>query len=53
MVKEGTVLGHRISSQGIKVDKVKIYVIEKMQPPNSVKGIKSFLGHTRFYRRLI
>ncbi|XP_022899356.1 uncharacterized protein LOC111412661 [Olea europaea var. sylvestris] len=53
MVKEGIVLGHRISSKGIEVDKAKIQLIEKLQPPNLVKGIRSFLGHAGFYRRFI
>ena len=44
MVKEGVVLGHRISARGIKVDKAKIETIEKLPPPSSVKGIRSFLG---------
>ncbi|KAA3487307.1 Retrovirus-related Pol polyprotein from transposon opus [Gossypium australe] len=39
------VLGHKISRQGIEVDNVKIDVIEKLLPPTSVKGIRSFLGH--------
>ncbi|XP_022894115.1 uncharacterized protein LOC111408604 [Olea europaea var. sylvestris] len=30
---EGIVLGHRVSSKGIKVDKVKIQVIENLPPP--------------------
>ena len=53
MVQEGIVLGHRISIRGIEVDKAKIEAIEELPPPSSVKGIKSFLGHTRFYRRFI
>ncbi|KAL4273048.1 hypothetical protein GQ457_13G018110 [Hibiscus cannabinus] len=53
MVTEGTVLGHRISSQGIEVDKAKVEVIEKLSPPTTVKGIRSFLGHAGFYRRFI
>ena len=53
MVKEGIVLGHRISARGIKVDKAKIETIEKLAPPSSVKGIRSFLGHAGFYRRFI
>ena len=53
MVKEGIVLGHRISKRGIEVDKAKIETIEKLLPPSSVKGIRSFLGHVRFYRRFI
>ena len=53
MVKEGIVLGHRISDRGIKVDRAKIETIEKLLPPSSVKGIRSFLGHAGFYRRFI
>ena len=53
MVQEGIVLGHKISAKGIEVDKAKIEVIEKLPPPNSVRGIRSFLGHAGFYRRFI
>ena len=53
MVQEGIVLGHRISARAIKVDKEKIEAIEKLPPPSSVKGIRSFLGHVGFYRRFI
>ncbi|KAL4346898.1 hypothetical protein GQ457_17G009340 [Hibiscus cannabinus] len=53
MVTEGTVLGHKISSQGIEVDKAKVEVSEKLPPPATVKGIRSFLGHAGFYRRFI
>ncbi|XP_071928165.1 uncharacterized protein [Coffea arabica] len=34
MIKEGIVLGHKISSKGIEVDKAKIEVIEKLPPPS-------------------
>ena len=53
MVQEGLVLGHRISARGIEVDRAKIEAIEKLPPPSSVKGIRSFLGHAGFYRRFI
>ena len=53
MVKEGIVLRHRISKRGIEVHKAKIETIEKLPPPSSVKGIRSFLGHTRFYKRFV
>ncbi|KAK8625775.1 hypothetical protein V6N13_056935 [Hibiscus sabdariffa] len=53
MVNEGTILGHKISSKGIEVDKAKVEVIEKLPPHNNVKGIRSFLGHAGFYRRFI
>nr|GFA75663.1 DNA-directed DNA polymerase [Tanacetum cinerariifolium] len=42
MVKEGTVLGHKISKKGIEVDKAKIEVISKLPHPTTVKGIRSF-----------
>nr|GEX23746.1 reverse transcriptase domain-containing protein [Tanacetum cinerariifolium] len=45
MVKEGIVLGHKISKKGIEVDKSKIEVISKLPHPTTVKGIRSFLGH--------
>ena len=53
MVREGIVLGHLVSERGIEVDKAKIEVIEQFPPPINVKGIRSFLGHARFYRRFI
>nr|GEW32752.1 reverse transcriptase domain-containing protein [Tanacetum cinerariifolium] len=53
MVKEGIVLGHKISKEGIEVDKAKFYVITKLSHPTTVKGIRSFLGHAGFYQRFI
>nr|GEY00926.1 reverse transcriptase domain-containing protein [Tanacetum cinerariifolium] len=53
MVKEGIVLGHKISKKGIEVDKAKIKVISKLPHPTTMKGIRSFLGHAGFYRRFI
>ncbi|GJS89990.1 reverse transcriptase domain-containing protein [Tanacetum coccineum] len=38
MVKEGIVLGHKISKSGIEVDKAKIDVIAKLPHPTTVKG---------------
>jgi hypothetical protein len=48
MVQEGIVLGHLMTSREIEVDKAKIEVIEKLEFPNDVKGVKSFLGHCGF-----
>ncbi|GKB49836.1 reverse transcriptase domain-containing protein [Tanacetum coccineum] len=53
MVKEGIDLGHKISKNGIKVDKSKIDVIAKLPHPTTVKGVRSFLGHAGFYQRFI
>ena len=48
MVREGIAKG-----RGIEVDRTKIKIIEKLPPPTSVKGVRSFLGHIGFYRRFI
>ena len=53
MVKEGIILGHRISYKGIEVYPEKVEVIERLPPPNSVKGMRSYLGHAGFYWRFI
>ncbi|GJZ20594.1 reverse transcriptase domain-containing protein [Tanacetum coccineum] len=53
MIKEGIVLGHKISKNGIEVDKAKVDVIAKLPHPTTVKGVRSFLGHAGFYRRFI
>ncbi|GJS24228.1 reverse transcriptase domain-containing protein [Tanacetum coccineum] len=38
IVKEGIVLGHKVSSVGLEVDKAKINVISKLPPPTNVKA---------------
>nr|GEY63691.1 reverse transcriptase domain-containing protein [Tanacetum cinerariifolium] len=53
MVKEGIVLGHKISKNRIKIDKSKVDVIAKLPHPTTIKGIRSFLGHAGFYRLFI
>ena len=53
MVTEGIVLGHKISADGLEVDQAKIVVIKTLMSPTTVKGIRSFLEHARFYRRFI
>lgn len=50
MVREGIVLGYKISQQGIEVDREKIKTIEKLPPPSSMKAIWSLLGHASFHR---
>ncbi|KAJ0614517.1 putative nucleotidyltransferase, Ribonuclease H [Helianthus annuus] len=53
MVTEGIVLGHKVSREGIEVDRAKIDTISRLPPPTSVKSVRSFLGHAGFYRRFI
>ncbi|GJS09362.1 reverse transcriptase domain-containing protein [Tanacetum coccineum] len=53
MVKAGIVLGHKVSSAGLEVDKAKIDIISKLPPLTNIKGVRSFLGHAGFYQRFI
>ena len=48
MVREGIVLGHRISERGIEVDHAKIEVIEQLPSPTNIKSLRSFLDHDGF-----
>jgi hypothetical protein len=50
MVKEGMVLGHKISKAGLEVDKANVDIISRLPPPCYVCTIRSFLGHPGFYR---
>nr|GEU73958.1 DNA-directed DNA polymerase [Tanacetum cinerariifolium] len=45
--------GHKISKSGIEVDRAKVDVIAKLLHSTTFKGVRSFLGHAGFYRRLI
>ncbi|GKB67417.1 reverse transcriptase domain-containing protein [Tanacetum coccineum] len=53
MVKEGIVLGHKISKSGIEVDRAKVDVIDKIPHLTFFKGDRSFLGHAGFYHQFI
>ena len=53
VVVEGIVLGHKISTVRLEVDQAKVSIIKTLLPPTIVKGIRSFLGHAKFYRRFI
>ena len=53
MVREGIVLGHKISKDGLEVDKAKVEVIKNLPLPINLKQLRGFLGHAGFYRRFI
>ena len=53
LLTEGIVLGHHVSSQGIKVDPTKIKVIFGLPFPKTQKGVRIFLGHAGYYRHFI
>nr|XP_009609515.1 uncharacterized protein LOC104103319 [Nicotiana tomentosiformis] len=43
----------QILDRWTEVDKAKVEAIEKLPPPISVKGVRSFLGHAGFYCQFI
>ena len=43
MVREGIVLGHKVSSKGVEVDKNRTELIDKLQLPSDMKGMKILL----------
>nr|GEZ81246.1 reverse transcriptase domain-containing protein [Tanacetum cinerariifolium] len=49
MVKEGIVLGHKISKNGIEVDKAKVDVIAKLPYPTTVKEVEKLLDAGLIY----
>ncbi|KAI3750014.1 hypothetical protein L2E82_20638 [Cichorium intybus] len=50
-LREVQFLGHVISSEGFKVDPVKIEAVMKWEPPRNPSEIHSFLGLAGYYRR--
>nr|GEW89868.1 reverse transcriptase domain-containing protein [Tanacetum cinerariifolium] len=50
MVKEGIVLGHKISKNGIEVDKAKVDVIAKLPHPTTVKGAVLGQHHEKHFK---
>ena len=53
IVTQGIVLGHIVSKTGIEVDKAQVELISNLPTPKCVRDIRSFLGHSGFYRRFI
>jgi hypothetical protein len=49
----GILLGHVVCKQGLLVDPAKIAVIVNLPPPESVRQLRTTLGHTGYYRKFI
>ena len=43
-MKKGIILGDHFLEKVIEVDRAKVEVIERLPPPISAEGVKSFLG---------
>ena len=52
-MKEGKVLGHIISKDGINIDPYRVKAILKVYLPINKKEIQSFIGQVNFLRRFI
>ena len=52
-MKEGKLLGHTISKDGIKIDPHRVKSILKVDFPRNKKEIQSFIGQVNFLRRFI
>ena len=53
MMNDRIVLGHHVSSKGIEVEKDNLKIITLISTPLKPKDIRSFLGHTGYYRSFI
>ena len=53
MVRQGVVLGHIVSGEGLEVDNAKIEVIQNLSLPGTVRDLRSFLVQVGFYKRFI
>ena len=49
----GILLGHIVCRQGLMVDPANIAIIVNLPTPNSVKQLRTVIGHTGYYRKFI
>ena len=52
-LKEVSFLGHIVSTEGIRVDPVKIEAVMNWKPPRNVTEVRSFLGLAGYYQRFV
>jgi hypothetical protein len=52
-MKEGKLLGHIISAEGVRIDPSRVEAIQTLYFPRSKKEVQSFLGKIIFLRRFI
>ena len=53
MRTELDLLGYKVSGRGIRPQPEKISAIKNLIPPTNVKGVRSFLGMTGYYRQCL
>jgi hypothetical protein len=52
-MKEGKLLGHIVSAEGVKIDPSRVEAIQALLIPRSKKEVQSFLGKSNFLRRFV
>ena len=50
---KGYCVGKQDYETGLEVDQAKVAIIKTLLPPTTAKGIRSFIGHVGFYKRII
>jgi hypothetical protein len=50
---EGNLLGHIISTRGIKIDPKRVFSIQEIDIPINKKGVQFFIGKINFLRRFV
>ena len=53
MVRQGKILGHIVSKNGISTDFDKIKIIVELPRPRNPKEVQGFMGHCGYYCRFI
>ena len=51
-VEHGVALGHVVFIKGIEVDKAKVDIIQPLPYPQTIREVRSFLGHFIFFADL-
>jgi hypothetical protein len=52
-MKEGKLLGHIVSTEGVRIDPNQVEAIQTLSLPRSVKEVQAFLGKINFLRRFV
>jgi hypothetical protein len=52
-MKEGKLLGHIVSAEGVRIDSSRVEAIQTLSLPRSRKEVQSFLGKINFLRRFV
>jgi ribonuclease HI len=52
-MKEGKLLGHIVSTEGVRIDPNRVEAIQTLSLPRSRKEVQAFLGEINFLRRFI